>query len=125
MNMVAAGSWRQVQFRQPLRHLIPHASGVYVLVARGRTPDKLLSNLYNAVYVGQASDLHSRFLGHLRSPSPDVALAQICFESIDFWFVQVEPRDLNGVERCLISCLGPIANRQAGIRARYGDPVPI
>jgi hypothetical protein len=119
---LGAALWRNVPFRQVQRQRIPEEAGIYML---GSTPRAtgLPARLYNALYIGQATNLRTRFLQHLRHPSPDVGRAGTCFDDIDFWFIEVDSSSLNRVESMLIECLGPSANRRAGIAARIGPPV--
>jgi hypothetical protein len=102
---------------------VPEDSGIYMLGSRCAATG-LPDPLYNALYVGQASNLRNRFLQHLRRPSPEVGRAAICFAGLDFWFMRSDEDSLNRLEAMLIECLGPSANRQAGITARLGPPVP-
>jgi hypothetical protein len=117
------GPWNRVAFRQVQRRRVPEEPGIYILGARA--PGSCLpSPLYNAVYVGQTTNLRNRFLQHLRRPSTEVGHAAVCFPEMDFWFVPSDHASLNRLEAMLIECLGPSANRRAGIGARVGPPIP-
>lgn len=121
-QVLGAGPWYKVAFRQIQRRRIPEEPGVYMLGTRPAAAG--LPPLYNAVYVGQATNLRSRFLQHLQRPSPDVDRAAMCFPDLEFWFVKSDQMALNRLEAMLIECLGPPANRRAGIGAKVGEPVP-
>ena len=120
----AGRQWSRRRFRLVDRSAIPDASGIYVL-ASGVAAEGLLGQLYNALYVGQAKSLRQRYLQHLARPSPDVRRAVHTFGTLDYWWTLCAEPDLDALEARLIHCLGPTANRQAGITARIGDPISL
>lgn len=116
-------NWRRAPFIAVQHSMVPEQSGVYVICSPGLSASAgLFGLLYNALYVGQATDLHSRFLQHRRTPGREIARMINCFRSLDFWYTPAPEEDLNSVEATLIECLGPPANQQAGIRVRVGTP---
>jgi len=101
-------------------------AGVYAICTPGtQLSQGLLAKLYNAVYVGQAVDLRSRFLDHARQPGRELQRARNAFRILDFHYMTASLDDLNELEGLLIDCLGPSANQQAGIRARIGQPIAL
>ena len=129
-------SWRYVGFTELDAVSVPKGqSGIYVLCAspvgrRFRSPPSigdLFGRLLTPFYIGQTTDLHTRFLRHCRDPSPRVHAATACFgQSLTFWFHRVPLDRLAHDEAVLIKCFGPPANgRQETIPAMAGQPVPI
>ena len=103
-------------------------SGVYVICASPPAtslPRNMFKHLYNAVYVGQAVNLRTRFNKHVTGYG-NVPSARALFGSLDFWFIEVPKDDLDHAESVLIDALGPVANKINGptIQARLGAPVP-
>ena len=118
---IGARSWKRVPFNKIEKIAVPECGGVYVFCARPNTkdiqdPKHLLRTLFNAVYVGQAKNLRTRFESHWRNPMIPMEAVRDCFShNLEFWFIKLDsPEELCKVERILIECLGPVANRQAG-----------
>jgi len=123
-EMMSDLSWRHARCSILEKGHIPKSGGVYVFCARPGHPiglrrqraRRLLEYLINAVYVGQATSLRSRFTRHCEDPMRPMAKVRSCFGlTMEFWFVRIPEQDRrNQLESLLIECLGPIANRQAG-----------
>jgi hypothetical protein len=125
--------WRAVQLTIGERDGVPTGSGVYVMCVAppNRKLDKALQShnpfefLYTPIYIGQTDNLKRRFLEHCQRPKPELQKGQDCFNgNIHYWFIRIEPQNLDKVEADLIACFGPPANVLRGIRARIGTPVP-
>lgn len=117
--------WSRVPFQMRSRVMVPNACGIYVLAAGpGVGQTGALARLYDALYVGQSTNLRVRFLQHLSHPQPQIERATRCF-AMDFWFTCSEEHERYGLEALLIDCLGPSANRIPGIRATIGQPVGV
>ncbi len=109
--------WRRVKLRPLDRDSVPQKSGIYVVCAKAAVSHLgHFDSLYNALYVGQATSLRQRFMGHCQAPSERMKRAMLCFSAgLDFWFIEAEAQLLNDLERTLIACLGPPVNIQVGV----------
>jgi hypothetical protein len=115
------GKWRRCKLDQLQRVHVPTEPGIYLIGASATKDDgEPFSTLYNAIYVGQSTNLQARFLQHIRTPQDPLRLARSCFPILDYWFLEVDASELDSLEAVLIDCLGPSANRRSGIRARIG-----
>src|SRR5437868_6758418 len=119
--VIGKRKWRRVPFDLYEKMEIPETHGVYVFCAKpcsGVTLDAkhLLKNLLNAVYIGQAVNLRQRFEGHWKHPMDPMIAVRHCFSTtLEFWFTTLDTfEELCTVERILIDCFGPLANRQRG-----------
>lgn len=115
--------WRKRPLSVDVKRHIPVTSGVYAICARGfvgPNPDGLLASLYNAVYVGKATNLQNRFDDHCRGYG-DVRPARLVFRQLDFWFIETDRIEL--LEQLLMDALGPPANKVNSIGAKIGAPV--
>lgn len=118
-------NWRRVYLERDYVSQVPARSGVYLICA---APDRIpvtgniMERLYNAIYVGQASDLRSRFRQHVRGYRK-VVCAMSIFRRLDFWYSEVPEADIGGLEQDLLDTLGPTANVK-NVKARIGEPVP-
>lgn len=122
--------WKKATLNPLRQDLIPTSAGVYAICA----PAALLrtgvfENLYNVIYIGRASGaggLRQRFLTHCNRPAPQLRRAKECFgEELDYWFHQLNEKDVALAESRLIECLGPVVNLVRGvIEARIGEPRP-
>ena len=81
-----------------------------------------MTYLYNAIYVGQASDLRRRFREHVRGYR-DVVHAESIFRRLEFWYSEFERRNLGEIEQLFLDALGPTANGK-NVKARIGEPIP-
>ena len=116
-------TWRKQPLDFNVRRHIPSASGVYAICAHavvGPQSAGMLAALYNAVYVGQATNLRNRFDDHCRGYG-DVRPARLVFRMLDFWFS--ETHALNEFEQLMMDALGPPANRSNVIGARVNPPI--
>lgn len=121
LDVVGKHAWRKVLFTRLEKDEVPECCGVYVFcTAPALTGDldskHLLRALFNAVYVGQTTNLRQRFNEHWRKPMPPMSAVRACFSAtLEFWFTVLNSEDdLWLVESTLIECLGPAANRQKG-----------
>jgi hypothetical protein len=122
-QQLASASWRKQPLDLTVKRRIPAAGGVYAICAHavaGPHAAGVLAALYNAVYVGQATNLRNRFDNHCRGYG-DVRPARVIFRSLDFWFS--ETTELDEAEQLLMDALGPPANRSNVIGARINPPV--
>ena len=113
--------WKKVPFSKLERVEVPESNGVYVFCAKPGPaecagPKHLLMTLFNAVYVGQATNLRQRFDDHWSRPMPPMEAVRACFSNtLEFWYTTLgSSEELCKVESVLIECLGPAANRQKG-----------
>lgn len=125
--------WKKVPFSHLERTEVPESYGVYVFCAKPCPKEHpgtkhLLWALFNAVYVGQATNLRQRFDAHWRNPMAPMEAVRECFSStLEFWFTKLSSADeLCKVESVLIECLGPAANRQQGpgLKGKLGTGRP-
>jgi hypothetical protein len=114
-------SWQKVPFTKLERAEVPESYGVYVFCTKPCpstqvAPQHLLRDLFNAIYVGQATNLRQRFDYHRTTPMAPMEAVRECFSTtLEFWFTTLESSaELCRVESLLIECLGPTANRQKG-----------
>lgn len=120
-SAIGKRNWRKVPFSIFEKTEVPERYGVYVFCAKpclgGKAePKHLLRNLFNAVYIGQATNLRQRFESHWKQPMEPMTAVRECFShTLEFWFTTLQTfEELCNVERVLIDCLGPAANRQRG-----------
>lgn len=114
-------TWRQQPLNLDVKNRVPAKSGVYAICAHAAiTPVAagLLTRLYNAIYVGKATNLRNRFDNHCRGYG-DVRPARLVFRKLDFWYAETDELAL---EQLLLDTLGPPANRIDSIAARIGAP---
>lgn len=120
---LGTATWRRQPLSIDIARRIPATGGVYAICTHGSIGPKmggLLRELYNAIYVGQATNLRSRFKDHCHGYG-DVRPARLVFRQLDFWFT--ETNDLDDLEQLLMDTLGPPANRRNVLSARIGLPV--
>ena len=120
-SAIGQRSWRKVPFSILEKSGVPDSYGVYVFCAKPFPMKKaaarhLLNRLFNAVYVGQATNLRQRFVSHCSRPMDPMIAVRDCFShTLEFWFTKLDSlEELCEVESILIECLGPTANRQKG-----------
>lgn len=115
---VRGHTWSRCKLRIPDIDRVPEHPGVYMICTpAGAEQPPVLGNLYNAIYVGRASNrLRDRFKSHCNTPSDDLRRAVRCFgpTPLEFWFLEVPAANVGGLETALIRCLGPSANRISG-----------
>jgi hypothetical protein len=118
---IGSRTWCTVPFSILEKNAVPESYGVYVFCAKPCTTGKaterhLLNYLFNAVYVGQATNLRQRFVDHCNKPMEPMIAVRDCFAPrLEFWFTKLDSlKELCEVESVTIECLGPAANRQRG-----------
>ena len=122
--------WRKVLLSSNHKSSVTDKAGIYIIAAPPPGEAKRLAGgkLYNAVYIGQATNIATRFSDHCVRPSPAVARIKRCWKGrLDFWFSIVDEERLDEVEALMIDCFGPTANLQSGakaIKGKVGAPVP-
>lgn len=128
--------WRSVQFTVTDSNSVPSEAGVYAICTPPpgrirrrfrRSPNDLLGFLFTAVYIGQTTDLHRRFMQHCRRPKPEIRqIRQVFSESLEFWFCKMKSIEVEAAEMQLIECFGPTGNLQRGhIPAEILPPEPV
>lgn len=116
--------WRSVQFTSADSNSVPSESGIYALCTpppttirrnRRRSPNDLLGILFTAVYIGQTTDLHRRFVQHCMRPKPEIRqIRQVFAERLEFWFCRMKSSEIEAAEMQMIDCLGPTGNLRRG-----------
>lgn len=117
--------WTKTYLEDVYKSSIPKTSGVYIICASLRyvlPPSSLRDDLYNAIYVGQATNLRRRFTQHVRGYR-NVPKALEAFKRLDYWFTEVGLAELDDVEQSFLDTLGPTANDK-NVRAKIGRPIP-
>lgn len=127
--LCAPREWRRTYLEDAYRDTVPTSPGVYLIcssvqdgIATSGASADLYKRLYNALYAGQAKNLHSRFGQHLRGYR-NVAKARAIFRRLDYWYTRVSLTELDELEQCFLDALGPAANDK-NVLARVGSPVP-
>lgn len=125
----APREWQRTYLEDAYRHTVPTSPGVYLIcssvqdgIAMSGASADLYKRLYNALYVGQAKNLRSRFGQHLRGYR-NVSKARAIFRRLDYWYTGVLLTELDQLEQCFLDALGPPANDR-NVLARVGIPVP-
>ena len=120
-----AGTWKRKYLERDYASAVPESSGVYVICGTPSTipiDGDLAQKLYNALYVGQATDLRQRFKQHVVGYR-DVRDAKATFRRLEFWYMAIPASLLDSFEQALISAFGPPANVK-NVVAQIGNPVP-
>ena len=100
---------------------IASTAGVYCII--GMPPHNLTGDLRTVLYAGQSKDLRARFRAHLRGQRGIREIKRV-FVRLEFIYWEVVPARLGSSEQMLITCFGPVGNRQAAIRGVISEPVP-
>lgn len=120
--------WRLVQLRSNNSNSVPDHPGVYVICGAPPAPGPIVQiDLYNALYVGQATKLRKRFRDHCLDPADNISALKACWgTSLDFHLAVLPPESLDKIEGLLIESLGPPGNRKRGnrIMAHIGPAQP-
>ncbi len=122
---VMSCSWERAYLEADYAFQVPEVSGVYLICAGIKEipiQGSVMERLYNAIYVGQTTNLRRRFRGHVTGYRK-VIEAKDAFRRLDFWFTKVEIADLSRIEQLLLESLGPTANTLY-VTARIGSPIP-
>ena len=128
LAVVSGTSWSKTTLDELYCDDVPKRTGVYAICATIPNFDQhLFEVLYNIIYVGKADrgTLHRRFLDHCRRPERGIKQAKECFgDNFEYWYAEVNPDRVTELERRLIECFGPPANRIGGqkISARLRPP---
>lgn len=120
--------WRSSPFAKAWHSQVPTAPGVYIIT--GSPPIKgAFSTAWCPLYVGQTSNLRSRFGHHLRGGTAVSSLH--IFADLRFFYLivtgeEAETSNLRRYEQVLQDAFGPIANNINAIRRfTVGAPVSI
>ena len=129
--------WNRVDLDTNRSHQVPHQDiGVYLICAHPPSEAVKDLNAYTVLYAGQVNSrnrgLRTRFLEHIRHPSPKLRMYVDCYyPSLHFWFAVIrEPSEIDALESLLIATFNPPCNsiRAPGspaLLARLGTPTLI
>ena len=119
LDLVDSISWKSVMLGHSEVRSVPSESGVYIMCAKPpliSLESSPFGHLYEAIYVGESTDLKRRFREHLNTPSKKVRAARKCYPgSLTFWYHLASSQQIKQIESRLIQCLGPPANDKPGI----------
>ena len=125
---LAFDDWGSQPFGKAWRDHVPRAPGLYVVT--GSPPiTGPFSEAWCPLYVGQTSNLWSRFGDHLRGGTSVQSLS--IFKRLIFYYLRLpadtaDSRQLRCYEQLLINAFGPIANEKNAIRQfAVGKPIPL
>jgi excinuclease UvrABC nuclease subunit len=124
-ELIAQKEWRKASLDPAHVNSVPAAAGVYQICAGLQdvpVNGRVMSQLYNVVYVGQAKNLRRRFREHV-SGHGDVVPAKKTFRALDFWYTTAPLETITELEQRLIDAFGPPANKK-NAKVRFGDPIP-
>ena len=134
-SMIADLTWEKVLVVRDAARDVPREAGVYMLCTLPPQCSFFGKDvgLFNALYVGRADNLHSRFKNYQRrrniSTGAIRALDELpgSGEKITFVFSVVPQEKLREMEGCLIRCLGPSVNKRDEIKlqGKIGLPIPV
>ena len=126
-NALKKREWKRQNLLDEYAVEIPNVEGVYLICASPKDVSiegDLMDRLYNAIYAGHSSNLHSRFRNHVKGYG-NVKDAKRIFKRLDFWYCEVNGSDMKRYEQILINTLGPTGNKiNSTVKARIGDAVP-
>jgi|688.fasta_scaffold169132_3 hypothetical protein len=105
---------------------VPEVSGIYIICLKPRPGGaSFLSSLYNAVYVGQATNLRSRFKDHIDGKT-SVAPVLRAFINLEYWYLRCAAEELNMLEKHIYDVIGPKANKVSPpFKAKVGQPTSV
>ncbi len=105
---------------------VPEVSGIYVICLNPRPQgSSFLSSLYNAVYVGQATNLRMRFKDHIDGKT-SVAPVLRAFINLEYWYLKCPDDELNILEKHIYDVIGPKANKVSPpFKAKVGKPTSV
>ena len=111
-------SWKKVEFDRNRAHLISmNERGVYLICAAPPVETIKTVNAYTVLYAGQVKSrnrsLRTRFLEHIRTPSPQLKLFLDCYyPAVHFWFAAVRDQSkIDALEALLVETFNPPCNR--------------
>lgn len=122
-----ARRWRSSPFAAPWHDRIPAVAGVYVITGSPPVTGPF-AKAWCPLYVGQTSNLRSRFGRHLKG---DTGVSTIrLFTNLHFYYHvatdDVDSSRLRHYEQLLQNAFGPIANTRNAIHGfTVGNPVPV
>jgi len=127
-DVLRGNHWHKIQFTLLEADLVPSYPGVYAICSGppladsnslNRSPHELSSFLYTALYVGKTENLRLRFTQHCNHPKQEIAVCTSAYGSpLDFWYCKLPLDKIITYESSLIACLGPPANRYAGVKIK-------
>lgn len=126
-------SWRSVELDSERSHLIPLATGVYLICARPPIEAVKRIGTYAVIYAGQVKSpergLRTRFLEHIHRPNPKLRMYMDCFyPNVQFWFTLASDQSgIDELEGLLIDTFNPPCNSirapgSSAIKGRLGTP---
>jgi len=124
-NIMKDYDWHRAPLETLYKSKVPESRGVYMICGCPKdipVRGQVMNKLYNALYVGQASNLRRRFQDHVRGYG-NVVRAKLIFRKLDFWYCTTSDTEVNLAERQLMEAFGPSAN-VVYVKAKLGDPVP-
>lgn len=122
-------TWQKVHVIKGMAEHVPQESGVYMLCTMPpQSPSRFWeeTGLFNALYVGQAENLHARFKDYSLRRKGKISRKALHIldelsgkgERISFVFSVVPVEQLRDTEGRLIHCLGPSGNERDEIKLR-------
>jgi hypothetical protein len=126
-KLLSESKWTRVYLEREYKDSVPNKSGVYIICGKTDAIGDMgtaINSLNNAVYVGQSSNLKSRFQDHVVGYG-SVVKAKLTFRRLEYWWSEVSREDLNTYEQALVNALGPTANEVNVIKAKVGAPIRI
>jgi len=90
---------------------VPQSPGVYLICLKPLPNGTgFASKLFNVVYVGQASNLQSRFIDHVEGRT-NVKEVVKNFRISEFWYFELAMDELDFVEKSIYDVLAPAKNQ--------------
>jgi excinuclease UvrABC nuclease subunit len=126
-QLFSESKWKRVYLEREYKDKIPSKSGVYIICGKTDAIGNMgaaINSLNNAIYVGQSSNLKSRFHDHVAGYG-NVIKAKLTFRRLEYWWSEVSREELNKYEQALVNALGPSANLANVIMAKVGEPIRI
>jgi hypothetical protein len=126
-ELLSQSKWTRVYLEREYRDRVPSTPGVYLICGKTDAIGDMggaINSLNNAVYVGQSSNLKSRFQDHVVGYG-NVIKAKLTFRRLEYWWCELARAELNKFEQALVNALGPSANEINVIKAKVGDPIRI
>lgn len=116
-NLSGTLFWKKVELDRNRAHLVSESDqGVYLICASPPVQTINAINAYTILYAGQVKSrnrsLRTRFLEHIRNPSPQLKLFLDCYyPSVHFWFTAVRDQStIDGLEALLVETFNPPCN---------------
>lgn len=100
-----------VKFIAAFTNNIPQSPGVYIFCLSPLPESKgFIAQLYNSVYVGQATNLRQRFKNHLDGKTSVEPILR-SFTNLDYWHISCDKDELDWLEKRLYDVLNPMSNK--------------